>query len=195
LVLLKGGVVTGTVTDAKGDPVVGIGVRAQMVRDDSGRDFSYAGRYFDNMTDDRGEYRVYGLPTGTYVLSADGGVEDRSSIRLNVNGFANDLPTYAPSSNRENAAEFSVRNGEEVSNVNIRYRGERGSTISGMLNGLAANHTGFSVTLTSIVEGGPRWYNSFRAAGGEFAFDAIPDGDYHIVATTDGDDRTRRQSE
>jgi Carboxypeptidase regulatory-like domain len=195
LVLVKGGVVTGTVTNAKGDPIVGIGVRVQMVRDESGRSYGSAGRYYDSMSDDRGVYRVYGLLTGTYVVSADGNVEDRSSIRLNVNGFANDLPTYAPSSNREDADEFSVRLGEEVSNVNIRYRGERGSTISGILNGLTADHTGFFLTLTSIVEGGPQWSNSFRAAGGEFALDAIPDGAYHLVATTDGNDRTRRQSE
>ena len=196
LVLAKGGIVTGTVTNAKGDPIVGIGVRVHMIRDESGRDFGYAGRYYANTTDDRGVYRVYGIPTGTYVVSTDGSADERSSIRVNINGFANDLPTYAPSSNREDADELSVRIGEEVSNVNIRYRGERGSTISGILNGLIAGHTGFWVTLTSIVERGPRWSNPFRATdGGEFAFDAIPDGDYHIVAATDGNDRTRRQSE
>jgi hypothetical protein len=163
LVLAKGGVISGTVTNAKGDPIIGIGVRVRMARDESGRSFGFSGRYYDNFTDDRGAYRVYGLPAGTYVVSADGSLEERSSIRLSPNGFATDLPTYAPSSNRENADEFSVRVGEEVSNVNIRYRGERGSTISGILNGLTADNRGFSVTLTSIVEAGPRWYNTFRA--------------------------------
>ena len=128
LALIKGGVVTGTVTDAKGDPVVGIGVRVSMVGDESGRRHGDLGRYYESTTDDRGVYRVYGVPTGTYVVSADGSVEDRSS-RMAVNGFAKDLPTYAPSSNREDADEISVRPGEEVSNVDIRYRGERGSTI------------------------------------------------------------------
>jgi hypothetical protein len=196
LVLSKGGVITGTVISGKGDPVVGIGVRVHMVRDESGRDFAYAGRHFDGMTDDRGVYRVYGLPTGTYVMSADGSVEDRTPIRFNINGFANDLPTYAPSSsNRENAAEFSVRLGEEVSDANIRYRGERGSTISGVVNGLTAANTGFGITLTSIVDGGPRWSNWFRTGNREFALDAIPDGDYTIVAVADGNNHTRIQSE
>jgi hypothetical protein len=195
LVLTKGGVITGTVTNGKGDPVVGIGVRVHMVRDESGRDFAYAGRHFDGVTDDRGVYRVYGLPTGTYVVSADGSIEDRTPIRFNINGFANDLPTYAPSSNREDAAEFSVRLGEEVSDANIRYRGERGSTISGVVNGLTAANTGFGVILTSIIDRGPHWYNQFRSANGEFAIDAIPDGDYTLVAWTDGNNHTRRQSE
>ena len=94
-------VVTGTVTDAKGDPVVAIGVRVWMVRDESGRSYGYSGRYYENITDDRGVYRVYGLPIGTYVVSADGSAGNRSSTRMFVDGFANELPTYAPSSNRE----------------------------------------------------------------------------------------------
>ena len=157
--LTKGGVVTGTVSDTKGDPVAAIGVRVWMVSDESGRRYEDTGRYYENMTDDRGVYRVYGLPTGTYVVSADGSVEDRSSLRISVNGFAKDLPTYAPSSNRAGADEISVRISEEVSDVNIRYRGERGSTINGIVNGLPDDNRGVSVTLSSIVEGGPRWYN------------------------------------
>src|SRR5688500_3886137 len=132
LVLIKGGVVTGTVTNSKGDPVVGIGIRVRMVSDESGRAYGDSGRYYDNMTDDRGVYRIYGLPTGTYVVSADGSFEDRASSRMAVNGFAKDLPTYAPSSNREDADEISVRIGGEVRDVNSRYRGERGSRISGI---------------------------------------------------------------
>jgi hypothetical protein len=147
------------------------------------------------MTDDRGVYRVYGVPTGTYVVAADGSVEDRSSLRIYVNGFAKDLPTYAPSSNREGAQEISVRMGEEVSDVNIRYRGERGSTISGIVNGLSDDNRGISVALTSVVEGGPRWSNQSQGASREFTFEGIPDGDYHLAATGYWSDRTRRQSE
>ena len=195
LVLTKGGVVTGTVTDTKGNPVVGIGVRVRMVSDESGRKYADAGRYYENMTDDRGVYRVYGVPTGTYVVSADGSVEDRLSFRISANGFAKDLPTYAPSSNREGADEISVRIGEEVSNVNIRYRGERGSTISGIVNGLPDDDRGIRVALTSIVEGGPRWDKPSQGAGREFTLEGIPEGDYHLAATAYWSDGTRRQSE
>jgi hypothetical protein len=85
--------------------------------------------------------------------------------------------------------------GEEISDVNIRYRGERGRTISGIVKGLRDDNLGFSAALTSIVERGARWSKQFQAAGGEFAFDGIPDGDYHLAATAYGNDRTRRQSE
>jgi len=195
LILMKGGVITGTVTNTKGEPIVGIGIRVRLARDESGRSYGDMGIYYDNTTDDRGVYRVYGLPSGTYIVSADGGATNRSATRMSVNGFANDLPTYAPSSSREDAAEISVRTGEEISNVNIRYRGERGSTISGILQGLPDDNRGFSVRLTSIVEGGRWWDNQFQGAGGEFAFDGIPDGDYNLEGMAYWTDRTRRQSE
>ena len=196
LVLMKGGVITGTVTSVKGEPIVGIGIRVRLARDESGRSYGELGRYYDSMTDDRGVYRVYGLPSGTYVVSADGHVEERSFYsRISVNGFAKDLPTYAPSSNREDASEISVRTGEEIGNVNIRYRGERGSTISGFFQGLPENNRGFSVRLTSVVEGGRWWDAPFQGASGEFGVDGVPDGDYNLEGTAYWSDLTRRKSE
>lgn len=190
LVLMKGGIVTGTVTNSKGDPVAGIGVRVEMVRDESDRDAG-RGRSYDNVTDDRGVYRVYGVPTGTYIVAADGGA---SYSPTGVNAYANDLPTYAPSSNREAADVISVRAGEEISNVDIRYRGERGSAISGIVSGYG-KEKGSWVSLTSTAERGPRWDTYFEAARGEFTFEGIPDGDYHLAATTYGNGRDRGMSE
>jgi hypothetical protein len=195
LVLVKGAVITGTVTNLKGEPIVGIGVRVRMARDESGRSYENYGRYYDNMTDDRGVYRVYGLPTAIYVVSADGSVEDRSSLPFGLNGFANNLPTYAPSSNRDDAAEISVRSGEEVGDVNIRYRGERGSRISGIVSGLPDNHSGYSLQLSSVVGGRLQRNNQFQNANGEFAFDGIPDGEYQLAAAAYWSDRSYRKSE
>lgn len=189
-VFMKGGVITGTVTNSKGDPVVGIGIRVEMVVDEIGR--KSLGSPYESMTDDRGIYRVYGLPTGTYIVSADGSGNYSPTV---VNAFAVDMPTYAPSSSREAADEISVRVGEETSNVDIRYRGERGSTISGIVKGHRTADRGFSVTLTSLAERGPRWDTSFQDPNGEFAFDGIPDGDYHLVALAFWNDRERGLSE
>ena len=147
---------------------------------------------YESMTDDRGVYRVYGLPSGTYIVSADGGTNYSPT---GVNAFAIDTPTYAPSSSREAADKVSVRVGEETSNVDIRYRGERGSTISGIVSGTRIGDRGFSVTLTSLAEKGPRLDKYFRDTNGEFAFEGIPDGDYHLVATAYWNDRDRGESE
>ena len=73
------------------------------------------------MTDDRGYYRLYGLPPGSYVVAAGGPGQYFGS----VNPFANDAPTYAPASTRDTAAEVMVRSDQEVT-ADIRYRGEPG---------------------------------------------------------------------
>lgn len=196
LMLMRGGVISGTVTNVKGEPVVGIGVRVRLTRDDNGRNYGDRGQYYDNMTDDRGVYRVYGIPTGIYVVSADGSVQDPPGLAsLGVNAFANDLPTYAPSSDRENASEISVRFGEEVSDVNIRYRGERGSTISGIVSGLPDNHRGYNLILTSIEQYRLSRNKQFQNTNGEFTFDGVPDGEYQLAAFAHWNDQTFRKSE
>ncbi len=123
LELVRGGVITGTVTNAAGEPLVAVRVRATMVRDSKGltpKMSTYG--LAENTTDDRGIYRMYGLAPGTYLVSA-GGFGMAQSFQFNP--YESDLPTYAPSGTRDNAAELSVRGGYET-NVDIRYRGEPG---------------------------------------------------------------------
>src|SRR5689334_24511954 len=151
LTLIKGGVVTGTVTNVNGDPVVAVSVRVQMSRDATGRRTANGFRR-EMPTDDRGVYRVYGLLPGTYVVSAGGPSYFGPSEQ---NGFETDIPTYAPSSSREAATEISVRGGEEVANIDIRYRSEQGRTISGVVN--AQNSGGYSVVLNASGEGAVPW--------------------------------------
>lgn len=189
LVLLKGGVITGTVTNSKGDPLVAIGIRVEMVVDEQGRRTPAIA--YEGVTDDQGVYRVYGLPTGKYVVAADGAPNYSAT---GVNAFALDTRTYAPSSSREAADEISVRVGEETSSVDIRYRGERGNTISGTVKGARTVDRG-SVSLTSLAENGPRWSVYFQDPSGEFAFEGVPDGDYHLDATAYWNDRENGPSE
>ncbi len=189
LVLIKGGVITGTVTNSKNDPIVAIGIHVEMVVDEAGR--RTPAYVYEGVTDDRGVYRVYGLPTGTYIVAADG---TANYSPTGVNAFATDMPTYAPSSSRESADEISVRVGEETS-VDIRYRAETGSTISGVVRATRTADAGYWVTLTSLKEGGPRWSTGFRDPNGEFAFEGIPDGDYHLEALAYWNERDRGLSE
>jgi hypothetical protein len=66
LVLARGGVVTGRVTDPMGEPAVAAQVQAHLVID--GR---VATDQHQDMTDDRGEFRLFGLMPGEYLLSAE----------------------------------------------------------------------------------------------------------------------------
>jgi hypothetical protein len=181
LVLLKGGVITGSVTASGSEPVVGVRVRAQMIRDGNGLPPRYGSIVRDRATDDRGVYRIYGLPTGTYLVMAGGG----GGFFGVVNAYETDAPTYAPSSTRDTAAEINVRAGEETASVDIRYRGEPGHTVSGIASGpQPAQPSGFSLMLSSTLEGGSQLnISSYQPPGSRgFVFSGIADGEYDVTA-------------
>jgi hypothetical protein len=181
-VLTKGGVITGTVTNQAGEPIVGVPVRARTVADGGRSAFPYDRFDPQSTTDDRGVYRIWGLPEGTYVVWAGGG-----SNRFNQNGdpFETDVPTYAPASTRDTAERITVRAGVETSNVDIQYRGDEGHMVSGSVTGPPDSQArGFAIFLGSIAGGGPQWgMRSSQAPDSRgFLFRGIDDGDYQVTA-------------
>lgn len=178
--LLKGGVITGTVTSATGEPMVQAGVRAFLIRDANGKPPTGPRFPIDRTTDDRGIYRIYGLASGTYLVSAGG----RGTYGFSTGAYETDPSTYAPSSTHDTAAEIVVRAGEETNAVDIRYRGEPGHAISGIVNGPSAPNSSTNITLTQLVNGLPQIsafsYQSPNSKG--FAFYGVADGDYNLVA-------------
>ena len=181
--LMKGGVISGSVKRANGDPVVSVLVRAYMIRDAKGQPPRYSIPMRARQTDDRGVYRIYGLTPGAYIVSA-GGLGNTSGY--SVDAYAGDVPTYAPSSPRDAATEVSVNSGEEVANVDIRYREEPGHTVSGMASSAVASEqpSGFNITLASILNGASQASYTFfqppQARG--FAFSGVADGEYDLIA-------------
>jgi protocatechuate 3,4-dioxygenase beta subunit len=73
--MARGAVITGTVTDESGQPVAGAPLRVWQLQT-SGEDRRIVGMAGSPLasnqfsTDDRGDYRVYGLAEGTYYVSA-----------------------------------------------------------------------------------------------------------------------------
>jgi hypothetical protein len=178
LVLMRGAVITGTVTNAAGEPMVAVRVRAFMVRDSSGK--LTKGAVFslgERPTDDRGIYRIFGLAPGTYVVQAGGG---GGGPRPGVSITDMDAPTFAPSSTRDTAAEVQVRSGEEAT-VDIRYRGEPGHSISGTVK--TQGPGGASVSISRVGDGLMATNGSFQAPGSKgFAIYGVADGEYEITA-------------
>lgn len=178
LELVRGGVITGTVLSGTGEPVIGVRVRAVMIRNAKGEAPRVTSAVaLERTTDDRGVYRLFGLSGGTYVVSAGGATTSQS---FNLNPYDLDLPTYSPSSTRDTAAEITLRSGEEIT-ADIRYRGEAGHTISGSMK--LVGMTNGSVTLTPAGSVVPI-ANAFQMPGAiGFEFPGIADGEYDIVAT------------
>ena len=184
LVMMKGGVITGTVTSQTGEPVVGVRVRAKPIADNDRQPFPYRRFVPERMTDDRGVYRIYGLPAGTYVVWA-GGPGGWSYSGLDP--FDADVPTYSPDSTRDTAQEIIVRPGVETSNVDIRYRGEPGRLVSGRASGPASERpVGFGISLTSTADRDSSWSAmTIQSPDGKgFVFRGVDDGDYDVTAVS-----------
>lgn len=187
ITLIKGGVITGRVTNADGEPLVAVRVRAVFVRDPENRfnGASYFGFSPEQQTDDRGIYRIFGLSPGVYVVAVGGGTP-----RINFLAFAADVesPTYFPSHNRDGATEITVRAGQETSGIDIRYRGEQGHAVGGIVEGASDADdapSGINITLTHEATGTGEFAIFIPPGRGDertFSFTGVADGDYLISA-------------
>ncbi|HEU0174497.1 MAG TPA: carboxypeptidase-like regulatory domain-containing protein [Blastocatellia bacterium] len=118
--LKRGGVITGRVIDANNRPVVEERVRLFRL-DDNGRPKQFL--EYGNVpilqisnTDDRGIYRIYGLPEGRYLASVGyfPGSVNSGSIRTSY------LRTFHPDTTDQTRAKvIEIREGSEVTDVDI----------------------------------------------------------------------------
>ena len=194
LVLTKGGVITGIVRNQAGEPIVGLNVRAFPVSAAPLVPYAYNLIGQGDLTDDRGIYRIYGLPEGTYFVWAGGGGEQNPGSEIDP--FADDVRTYAPGSTRDTAQEIVVRAGAETDGVDIQYRGGSGHAVSGNARGPEGTKLpGFAIFMTSAD--GPHWIA--RSSQGPdnrgFSFQGVDDGDYSVSAISQSPDGALLSSE
>ncbi len=186
ITMVKGGVITGKVTNSKGDPVVGVPVHAVALNNlpSSSTDFFGVG---GAESDDRGIYRIYGLRPGQYVVNAGGAGQFGFAAS---NGFDLDVPTYYPSATRDTAIPVVVRSGDETTGIDIKYFGTEGHRISGFVVGgvktdASAANGAIAITLSSA---GTESVLSLAIASPmeprrPFGFNGVADGEYDLFAT------------
>lgn len=187
LTMVKGGVITGKVLNAVGEAIVGARVQAIRIRDANNRPSITEENLYQRsrQTDDRGIYRFYGLESGTYLIAVGGSNPFYMGYKLTA--YDADAPTYYPSAaTRDTASEIAVRAGEEASGIDIRYRGERGHTVSGTILNAPVSKSAFSsinVTLYHSPNGTAEATTYiFNETAKGFAFDGVADGEYDVLA-------------
>jgi hypothetical protein len=184
ITMIKGGVITGQVTNANGEPIVGVPVHATL--QNAGPNimtFLTGGGVSE--TDDRGIYRIFGLQPGQYVVHAGG---KGQALQFALSGFDTDVPTYYPSSPRDTAVPVSVRSGDETSGIDIKYKSIEGRSISGLVSGnIDASSLNGAITVflanagsSSILSLGLVGATDPRRA---FSFHGVADGEYDLFAT------------
>jgi hypothetical protein len=182
--MARGGVITGRVTDEFGEPMVGVRVSADRVRDSEGVPDKSAIRmndmYSTRMTDDRGVYRIYGLEAGAYVVGLNAAVP----MFVGLGQASRDLPTYHPSSPRGAAVEINLRGTEEIAGVDIRARGGRGRSISGTVSGETQGE-GLISGVTVMLYGAADKHLAGTATlmgSQNFSVRGVEDGEYELSA-------------
>jgi carboxypeptidase family protein len=185
--LVPAGVVTGRAVDEDGEPLAG--VRVQLLRysyADGKRQVVTAG---GAMTDDLGQYRMFGLSPGRYYASAvyadprDGlGSTDRSATRGASSGYA---PVFYPGvSDVDQSAPILLREGEEKWGVDFKMARTRTVFVRGRIVN-AAGLSGIVVVLSKRQSGGlsslQKSYAEVRE-NGSFELRGVAPGSYTLKA-------------
>jgi hypothetical protein len=179
ITLVRHRAITGYVTDERGDPVDGARVELLVLRYAAGRRSLVPADIHPRMTDDRGYFRLFGVPPGNYIVSAGVG-----SLGSDVAGYAR---TYFPGSSVPAEARFvSLGAADDVSGIDFALERAAIARVSGKLLDAAGEPTmGGAVRLTPAVRS-----NALRnvAVGarisrdGVFEFDNVAPGEYIVRA-------------
>ncbi|HEV7395351.1 MAG TPA: carboxypeptidase-like regulatory domain-containing protein [Pyrinomonadaceae bacterium] len=170
LTLVRGGVITGKVTDADGHPV--IEQRVNLLPADRPTDPRIRTPALANaITDDRGIYRMYGLAAGRYKVSVG---QSLSSFMMNYSGRPIYKETFYPdTTDQAKATIVEVTEGTESSNVDI-----------------AAGRASQTFTITGRVINGE---NSEPVGGVRFGLRVMTNGQPNVVMNTSAVSDTRGQ--
>jgi len=189
-------VITGRVLDEMNEPVAGAQVFAMRSTYFEGKRRlvpAGGGGPGSQQTDDAGQFRILGLPPGTYYLRAN--MRDTWSVTENgvevTFGYA---PTYFPMTpNPGDAKRITVGVGQELSNNDISLIPGRAANISGTaFDSHGRPLAGQSVGLSQETRG--PYMGMFMSAGsgtvnpdGTFLIKNVPPGDYKLMARASGE--------
>ena len=189
-VLVRGGVITGKVTDSDGQPLIEQPVHLTPLDNQNSihRIFSHIS------TDDRGVFRAFGLRQGKYKVAA--GTQER---RLPAPGrpWQFSGQTFYPSTtDEEKATVIELAEGSEVKDIDIviASRAPEGFRVTGMIIDGETGKPLPNITygVTQHYEGGTSSTSGARSnADGEFKFDNLLPGKYSVFVQPEQNSQIR----
>ena len=187
--LVRGGVITGKITDSAGEPLIEHSVSLNLF--DKQRTLVFQSH---SHTDDRGVYRSFGLRAGKYKVSAGA---DGDRFAGPGRGGELYVQTYYPSvTDEDKATVIEVFEGSEVKDVDIvlATRGPNTFKVSGrIVDGVTGK------ALPNIIYGISQHFEgrtssssgSRTNADGEFKFENLSPGKYSVFVHTGPDSEVR----
>ena len=209
--LPRGAVVTGVVMDESGQPSIGTTIRAMrfMIHDGERRLVTFGA---GGTTDDRGVYRIFGLPAGDYIIGgaarstapASVGAEVHLTTDLDVNHARTAAPQVPPPPDRgvafaatyfpgtplaAQASRISLHAGEERDGIDFALQLVATARVEGTVYGPEGPvPSGTSVTMlasgqTAFPDVPFEGLRTTRAAAdGSFSFSNVSPGQYTLLA-------------
>ncbi len=196
--LPRGGVISGRITDETGEPLAGVGVRAMryQYQPDGTRRLvpSGMGMPFGIQTDDLGQFRVYGLMPGAYIVSASinpmggasvmplpgGGMVTTLGPNDGSDGYST---TYYPGTSNESEAQNVLVNIGQEASAFFSMAPARLANISGVIRnsqGRPAANVNLTFRPQQPTMGAGGFFGGMTGADGSFVMQNVPPGDYMI---------------
>jgi hypothetical protein len=175
ITLPPGGVLTGTVTDETGEPVARASVQLARYRYFNGKR-RLVGNYGDS-TDDRGEFRIFGIPPAEYLLSAsfsDAG--DRSTDQVKY------VRTFYPrTASPSEAQRITVKVGAVLSGLSVALQRQRSASVSGVVRSTIPSPFGFVLARSTDGDDSDSHFGVVDSRGA-FSITGLLPGSYVIEA-------------
>ncbi len=191
MTLARGGVVTGRVLDAHGVPLADVAV--SLMRHALVHGERQLVSIISRPSNDIGEFRLYGVPSGQYYLAAalgsttSGRDPTATTIGVNTANRPEYAPTYYPgTSMAADAQPLMVEANKTLGGITIALTPVRSVRVSGTVadaSGRPPAHSMVSLRSKAVVDA------ATSGADGHFSFGNVPPGEYTLYAIVNG--RTR----
>ncbi len=190
----RGGVIAGRVTDSQGRPVIEEFINlVRLDRNNRPQNYTIYSPIIDMIrTDDRGAYRVYGLPEGRYLVSV-GRAQTPGSTGITSSREFYPRVFYPDVSNESEAKMIEISEGSEASDIDITIPDpKRTYDVSGRVvdAGTGKPVAGMEVGIGGLTSDG-RYGGGFYGVGtwsgpnGEFRVFGVVPGRYAILVSPD----------
>jgi Carboxypeptidase regulatory-like domain/Polysaccharide lyase family 4, domain II len=186
--LTRAAAISGHIYDEDGDPVEGANVSALRYGFNEGRR-QLMGAGFGR-TDDLGEYRIYGLAPGSYIISAS-----LNSHQFQFGG-AGGGPSYAPvyylnATDPSDATPVAVRAGDDFPGVDLNLQPTHTVTISGKVFNSITGQPGVGTNLSLMPHKRDQtgffslqFQTYVKDPQGDFKIEGVLPGSYYLVGFT-----------
>ena len=186
IALPRGGAITGRVFDEFGDPAAAVFVRGLRQRYvDGRRELTPLAEALEGLangggdiTDDLGQFRIYGLSPGDYYVSASFNPPGEAATAI---GYP---PVYYPGTpSTAEARRIRLGLGEEAQNINVTLVSTRYAVVSGtVLNSLGAPASASIQLAGADPVAGLAVAPARTTSNGAFTLRSVPPGEYRLHA-------------